>query len=122
MLPGSTGVTTEQLQAGEPEEIVGIAALTVDGNERFDRFCRAENGRRIAPRNNATTPRNPPISARRTFEAVEIPLDDIARQNAEMNAAGDGYTEADIAQDAADWIEANRSTVDGWLEQARSAS
>ncbi len=56
------------------------------------------------------------------LEAVQIPLDDIAQQNAEMNAAGDSYTDADIAQDAADWIEANRDTVDGWLEQARAAS
>jgi glycine betaine/proline transport system substrate-binding protein len=56
------------------------------------------------------------------FEAVEIPLDDIARQNAGMNASGDSYTEADIARDAAEWIEANRSTVDGWLDEARSGS
>jgi len=59
-------------------------------------------------------------SAAALFEAVEIPLEDIDEQNAEMNAAGDDYTEEDIAQDAADWIEANRATVDGWLEQARS--
>ncbi|HSJ44824.1 MAG TPA: glycine betaine ABC transporter substrate-binding protein [Euzebyales bacterium] len=55
------------------------------------------------------------------LEAVEIPLA-LADIDAEMNAAGDSYTEADIAQDAADWIEANSGTVDGWLEQARSAS
>lgn len=59
--------------------------------------------------------------ARALFEAVEIPLGDIADQNAEMNAAGEGYSESDIAGDAAEWIEANRDTVDGWLEQARNA-
>jgi glycine betaine/proline transport system substrate-binding protein len=59
-------------------------------------------------------------SARALFEAVEIPRDDIAAQNAEMQQAGD-YTAADIADDAAEWIEANRSDVDAWLEQARAA-
>lgn len=61
-------------------------------------------------------------TAQALFEAVKIPLDDIAQQNAEMNAAGESYTDADIAQDAAEWIEANRATVDGWLEQARSST
>lgn len=63
---------------------------------------------------------NPDVEA--LFEAVEIPLDDIAEQNARMREAGDSYTEADIARDAAEWIEAKRSTVDGWLEEARSNS
>jgi ABC-type proline/glycine betaine transport system substrate-binding protein len=39
-----------------------------------------------------------------------------------MYEACDGYTEDDIARDAADWIEENRSTVDGWPERARSSS
>ena len=60
-------------------------------------------------------------SARSLFELVEIPLDDIGAQNAAMHAAGDRYTEDDIAQDAAEWIEANRDTVDGWLEDARAS-
>jgi glycine betaine/proline transport system substrate-binding protein len=55
------------------------------------------------------------------LEAVEIPLADIDAQNAKMNDAGDSYTEDDIAQDAASWIEQNRIVVDGWLEQARSS-
>jgi ABC-type proline/glycine betaine transport system substrate-binding protein len=38
-----------------------------------------------------------------------------------MHAAGDRHTEDDIAQDAAEWIEANRDTVDGWLEEARAS-
>lgn len=60
-------------------------------------------------------------SARTLLELVEIPLEDIGEQNARMHAAGDSYTEADIVQDAADWIDAHRTTVDGWLEQARSS-
>lgn len=70
--------------------------------------------------NNDFIEENPDAAA--LLEAVEIPLADIDAQNAEMNEAGDSYTEADIAQDAADWIEENRSTVDGWLEEARSSS
>jgi glycine betaine/proline transport system substrate-binding protein len=55
------------------------------------------------------------------FEAVEIPLDDIAAQNARMRDAAGSYTQQDIDQDAADWIEANRDTVDGWLDEASAA-
>ncbi|MEE8599449.1 glycine betaine/L-proline ABC transporter substrate-binding protein ProX [Euzebya tangerina] len=55
---------------------------------------------------------------RRLLEVVEIPLQDIADQNARMNEAGE-YTDAQVAQDAADWIEDNRELVDGWLETAR---
>jgi glycine betaine/proline transport system substrate-binding protein len=56
------------------------------------------------------------------LEAVEIPLADIDAQKTAMYEACDGYTEDDIARDAADWIEENRSTVDGWPERARSSS
>ncbi len=57
---------------------------------------------------------------RALLEAVEIPLEDIEEQNLRM-AEADGYTNAQIQQDAADWIAANRDLVDGWLEQARNA-
>ncbi|MEX2550156.1 MAG: glycine betaine/L-proline ABC transporter substrate-binding protein ProX [Nitriliruptoraceae bacterium] len=59
---------------------------------------------------------NPPV--RRLLEAVEIPLADIAAQNARMNAAEE-YTEDDIRADARDWIDANRDLVDEWLATAR---
>ncbi len=59
---------------------------------------------------------NPPI--RRLLELVTIPLDDIAEQNARMAAASE-YSDEQIRQDAATWIEANRDQVDGWLEAAR---
>ncbi len=59
---------------------------------------------------------HPPI--RRLLEVVEIPLEDIADQNARMHAAEE-YTEADIREDAADWIDANRDVVDSWLATAR---
>ncbi|HEX6255241.1 MAG TPA: glycine betaine/L-proline ABC transporter substrate-binding protein ProX [Euzebyales bacterium] len=69
--------------------------------------------------NNDFLENNPDAAA--LLEAVQIPLSDISAQNAEMNEAGDSYTEDDIAADAAEWIEQNRDAVDGWLEQARSA-
>jgi glycine betaine/proline transport system substrate-binding protein len=59
---------------------------------------------------------NPQV--RRLLEVVEIPLDDIADQNARMAMEAE-YSEDQINQDAAAWIEDNRDTVDGWLETAR---
>lgn len=57
-------------------------------------------------------------SVRRLLEVVEIPLQDIADQNARMAMAGE-YGEDQIQADAAAWIEDNRDQVDGWLETAR---
>ena len=56
---------------------------------------------------------------RRLLEVVTIPLEDIAAQNAKMADAELGYSENQIDADAADWIDANRATVDGWLATAR---
>ena len=60
---------------------------------------------------------NPQI--RRLLEAVTIPLEDIAAQNAEMALAGRDYSDEDVRSAAADWIEANRDQVDEWLDTAR---
>lgn len=60
---------------------------------------------------------NPQI--RRLLEQVEIQLDDIAEQNARMAMEAE-YSDEQIRQDAAEWIEENRDLVDGWLESARS--
>lgn len=59
---------------------------------------------------------NPPI--RRLLEVVEIPLQDIADQNARMAMEAE-YSESQIRADAASWIEDNRDLVDSWLETAR---
>ena len=56
---------------------------------------------------------------RRLLEVVSIPLADIAAQNAKMAASELGYSENQIKADAADWIDANRDTVDRWLATAR---
>lgn len=65
--------------------------------------------------NSAFLEANPAVG--KLLEAVEVPLGDVFAQNAEMNEGND-----DVAAQAAEWIETNRATVDGWLETARSAS
>lgn len=59
---------------------------------------------------------NPPI--RRLLEAVQIPADDIAEQNARM-AAVDSYSDEQVQDDASAWIADNRKVVDEWLDSAR---
>ena len=61
---------------------------------------------------------NPAVE--RLLESVEIPLQDIADQNARM-ARESEYSEAMVRADAADWIATNRALVDGWLETARGS-
>ena len=56
-------------------------------------------------------------AVRALLEEVSIPLADIFKQNAAMNAGDD-----DIEAQAAAWIEDNRADVDGWLEAARAAA
>lgn len=57
-------------------------------------------------------------AAARLFDLVEIPLEDIAAQNARM-AAGEDSSD-DIHRHAEEWIEINQSQVDQWLEEARA--
>ena len=57
---------------------------------------------------------------RRLLEQAQIDLGWIATQNERM-AAG-GYTQVHIRADAMQWIEENRSKVNGWLDNARAAS
>lgn len=59
---------------------------------------------------------NPPI--RRLLEVVEIPVDDIAEQNAKM-AAAETYTDEQVTEDASAWVRDNRKLVDQWLDAAR---
>lgn len=56
---------------------------------------------------------------RSLLEQVKIDLGWISAQNERM-AAG-GYTQGHIRADAEQWIEENRSKVNGWLENARAA-
>ncbi len=59
-----------------------------------------------------------PVAAR-LLELVRISVLDVSFQNVKM-LAGENTPE-DIARHAAEWIEANRSDVDRWLDQARAA-
>jgi glycine betaine/proline transport system substrate-binding protein len=54
------------------------------------------------------------------FESIVIPLEDIAAQNQLMVDGED--SDEDIARHAAEWIEANRTSVDQWLQAARTAA
>ncbi|MFC4353236.1 glycine betaine/L-proline ABC transporter substrate-binding protein ProX [Fodinicurvata halophila] len=54
------------------------------------------------------------------LETASIPLDAVFAQNAKMNEGED--SEEDIKRHAQEWIEENRDTVDGWLEEARAAA
>jgi glycine betaine/proline transport system substrate-binding protein len=58
--------------------------------------------------------------AKRLFEVAEIPLADIFEQNARMFEGED--SEADLRRHAEEWIEANRDSFEGWLEEAREAA
>ncbi len=60
-------------------------------------------------------------AAAELFGLVVLPLIDIALANVEQTAAGDATDEV-IQGIAARWIEANRDTVDGWLDAARAAA
>jgi len=55
---------------------------------------------------------------RRLLESVEIPLEDISRQNAKMLDGEDDY--ADIQRHAQQWIQGNRDKIDRWLQEART--
>ena len=54
------------------------------------------------------------------LELVELPLEDIAAQNALMASGED--SEAEIRRHAEAWIETHRDQVDLWLEAARAAA
>ncbi len=59
-------------------------------------------------------------AAKALFEAVEIPVADIAAQNLEYDNGAN--TQPDTQDQAAAWIEDNRDRVDPWLEEARAAA
>ena len=68
--------------------------------------------------NSAFLEANP--AARKLFEVMRIPLEDIAAQNALMFEGED--SEEDLARHADGWIAENREQFEQWLEEARAAS
>jgi glycine betaine/proline transport system substrate-binding protein len=59
-------------------------------------------------------------AARKLFEVMAIPLEDIFAQNARMFEGED--SEADLARHAEAWIADNRDQFDAWLDEARAAA
>ena len=68
--------------------------------------------------NNKFLANNP--AAKKLFNVVRIPLEDIYAQNAKMFNGED--SEKDIIRQANQWIEQHRDTFDDWLRQAREAA
>jgi glycine betaine/proline transport system substrate-binding protein len=76
----------------------------------------ANNIRIVA--NNEFLSHNP--AAQRFFELFDIEVNDIAQQNYLMHQGEDD--DSDIQRHVSDWIEENRETWDGWIEEAKAAA
>ncbi len=119
--PGEDVMWIEVPEVKLPEDLADLAdAAVLDGVEGCvaDPCTLGFPANDIVPvANSAFLEDNPAVGA--LLEAASIPLPAIFEQNALMNE-GAGSTE-DIQQQAAEWIDANRDLVDGWLDAARSA-
>jgi glycine betaine/proline transport system substrate-binding protein len=58
--------------------------------------------------------------AKRLFEVISVPLEDISRQNNRMYAGEN--TQEDIERHVTEWIALNQQTWNGWLEEARAVA
>ena len=58
-------------------------------------------------------------AAKKLFEAMEIPIDDINAENLLIHKGED--KEADVRRHATDWIKAHQSLWDGWIAEAKKA-
>ncbi|MEX2541204.1 MAG: glycine betaine/L-proline ABC transporter substrate-binding protein ProX [Trueperaceae bacterium] len=67
--------------------------------------------------NNRFLEQNP--AARRLFELIEVPLEDISDMSARISEGEDAPGQ--IESMAADWIAEHQEQVDDWLDEARSA-
>jgi glycine betaine/proline transport system substrate-binding protein len=68
--------------------------------------------------NNGFLKKNP--AARKLFEEMSIPLEDIAAQNNRMFNGEN--TEEDIDRHVSEWVASHKDQWDGWLEAARKAA
>lgn len=75
------------------------------------------NSQRIVA-NKAFAKDNP--AAAKLFAIAKLPINDVSAEN--MLIANGESTPQQIDQHAQNWIQQNRATVDGWLEQARTAA
>jgi glycine betaine/proline transport system substrate-binding protein len=68
--------------------------------------------------NNDFLAQNP--AAKKLFEDMSIPLEDIFAQNALMYKGED--KPADLERQAGEWIKAHQQTFDGWIDAAKAAA
>ncbi|MCT7374209.1 glycine betaine/L-proline ABC transporter substrate-binding protein ProX [Chelativorans salis] len=119
LAPGEDVMWIEVPRVDLPEEMADLEdAATLDGVEGCvdDPCTLGFPANDIVPVvNSAFLDENPAVRA--LLEAASIPLPDIYSQNAAMQEGDDN-----IEQQAANWIEENRDTVDGWLDKAREAA
>lgn len=118
LLPGEDVVWLESPPLPEDEGRTEVDGLEGCAGEQPCQLGWVANDIRVVA-NEQFLDANP--TARTLFEVVEIPLADILDQNAEMHPADD-YSAEDVAGDAREWIEENRTRVDAWLDEARAAS
>ncbi len=110
-------VPDDQRSEGDEDNgsIAGVVGCA-SGNDPCNLGIAANNIQIVA--NQEFLDANP--AANSLFESVKFELADISTQNGLMFNGEDSVD--DIARHAADWIEANRSAVDGWLADAIAAA
>ncbi len=114
VLPPGEDVVWIQMPNATPETTVaGVTGCVADPCELG---WEANDIRPVA--NNDFLGANPAVKT--LLEVAGVPLDDIFAQNAKMNAGES--SEADISRHAAEWLEANADTVDGWIEEAMASA
>ncbi len=122
LAPGEDVMWIEVPEVNLPEDMADLEdAATLEGVDGCvaDPCTLGFPANDIVPVVNSEFLSNNPAAAK-LFEVASIPLPAIFAQNAEMNAGADSAE--DIANQASTWIENNRDTVDGWLEEARAAA
>jgi glycine betaine/proline transport system substrate-binding protein len=62
--------------------------------------------------------KNPAVA--RFLEVASTPLEDVLKQNAQMNAGQDKSD--DIKRHAQEWIRSHQAQFDGWLSESRNAA
>jgi glycine betaine/proline transport system substrate-binding protein len=94
VVPGVQGCVTDPCNMGFPPNDIRVVA------------------------NNKFLDENP--AAKKLFELVKIPLDDLSAENVKMNA-GENKDE-DIIRHAEEWIAAHKAEYDDWIKQAKAAA
>lgn len=113
MVPGEDVVWLEVPFSSLPGDREGVDTSLDDGTN----YGFMPNDQRIIA-NQEFADNNP--AAAKLFSIMELSANDISAQNLAMRDGED--SEEDIARHTDLWIEANRDTFDGWLEEARAAA